>query len=411
MNDVAGDLCEPGALPRLLDRYAASVARCGPVVVACAAGRDVVTASVNGFCDQPAPIGCLAKLLTATLVLERAKRGVIALDAAVNDLLGVAVDGLRGVTPRHLLEHTHGLDDSLLAAPRHVRAFIDRGELVSRVGALVRWVPPGAAYSYGNAGAWLLAALLERAHRRTFASLVRDELLAPLGVDGSWLAANAGVTCAALGTGLAVPATALVRFALHAAQNDELGARITPLPGWHPLERGIVLGFKTAGGGWLGHQSVWPGASTFLRVQPQRRVALAVVAHEQPAALVALGVLGKHFPELFAGRTSVPAEPRAQLLPGRYEQAAHVVAVTAAAHGLRVEAWDRDERGVQCGQRTSAALVPAGGIWFARPATGLAPYLEAVPGADGAVWLWNGRVLLRRARQTRDGLVNLGGRR
>lgn len=397
MDEVTAELCEAGVLQRQLERYAAAAAGCGHVAVAFAAGPDAVTASVHGPADDPAPIGCLAKLLTATLVIAGAKGGVLALDAAVADILGAPGEALRGVTVRHLLEHTHGLDDSLLAAPRHVGGFVDRGELLSRVRALVRWAPPGAAYSYGNAGAWLLGMLLERVQGRSFATLVRDELLAPLRIEGAWRDANAGGLCAALGTGLALTAEQLVRFALHAQQLDGLGASITPLPGWHPLERGIALGFKSAGGGWLGHQSVWPGASTFLRVHAQRRLALAVVAREQPAALVALGALGKHFAELFAGRTRVPAEPRAQLLPGRYEQAAHVVSIAATPHGLRAEAWDRDERGAQRSERTSATLVRAGCIWFARPASGLVPYLEAVPGANGAAWLWNGRVVLRRA--------------
>jgi CubicO group peptidase (beta-lactamase class C family) len=396
MNEVAAELCEPQVLQRLLERYAAATAAgCGPVVVAFAAGPDVVTASVHGSRDRPVPIGCLAKLLTATLVIRRAKRGVLRLDAAVADLLDARAEALRGVTVRHLLEHTHGLDDSLLAAPRHVRGFIDRGELRSRAEALLRWAPPGTAYSYGNAGAWLLAALLERMHGRTFATLVRRELLAPLRSDGLGRDANTGEWCAALGTGLALTAEELVRFALQAA-DDGLDAPITPLPGWHPFERGIALGYKSADGGWLGHQSVLPGAWTFLRVHPRRRLALAVVAHEHPAVLAALGVLGKHLPELFAGRTTVPAEPRAQLVPGRYEQAAQVVAIAATPDGLRADAWDRDERRAQRGERTSTTLVRAGSIWFARPATGLVPYLEVVPAVDGAAWLWNGRVLMRR---------------
>jgi CubicO group peptidase (beta-lactamase class C family) len=396
MDEVTAELSEAGVLQRQLERYAAAVS-CGPVAVAFAAGTVVVTASVHGPRGRPAPIGCLAKLLTATLVTRGASRRALAPDAAVAGLLDVPGEALHGVTVQHLLEHTHGLDDSLLAAPRHVRGFIDRGELLSRVTAPLRWAPPGAAYSYGNVGAWLLAALLERMHGRTFATLVRDELLAPLRIEGWWRDGNAAGLCAALGTGLALSAEELVRFALHAVENDGLGAPITPLPGWHPLERGIALGFKSAGGGWLGHQSVWPGASTFLRVHPQRRLGLAVVAHEQPAALVALGALGKHLAELFAGRTRVPTEPRARLLPGCYEQAAHVVAIAATPHGLRAEAWDRDERGAQRGQRTRAALVRAGCVWFARPASGLVPYLEAIPGLDGATWLWNGRVVLRRA--------------
>jgi CubicO group peptidase (beta-lactamase class C family) len=394
MDEVAAELCEAGVLQRLLERYAAATS-CGPVAVALAAGPVAVTASVHGPADRPAPIGCLAKLLTAALVARSARRGALALDAAVADLLEAPSGALRGVTVRHLLEHTHGLDDSLLAPPRHVRGFTDRSELLSRAQALLRWAPPGLAYSYGHAGAWLLAAVLEKLHERTFAALVRDELLAPLRSD-SRCGATAEPWCAALGAGVALTAEDLVRFALAATQNDGFGAPITPLPGWHPLECGIALGFKVAGGGWLGHQSVWPGASTILRVHPPRELALAVVSREQPAALVALGVLGKRFPELFAGLTRVPAEPRAQLLPGCYEQAAHVVAVAVTPQGLRAEAWARDERGVRSGQGVSAVLVRAGCVWFARPASDLVPYLEAVPGVAGAACLWNGRVVLRR---------------
>ena len=302
MDDPAAGLCETGAMQRLLERQAA-LARRGHVAAAFMCGSRVATASVDGDNEGAAPIGCVAKLLTAALVSAAVARGDLSFDAGVCELLARDVAALRGVTVRHLLEHTHGLDDSLLSAPRYRHDFIDADELCSRVAALTRWAPPGAVYSYGNAGAWLVAAVLERVRDRAYAALVRAELLAPLGLERACCAA--APPCPAMGAGLSLTAKQLVRFGLHALENDRCiaAAPITPLPGWHPLEKGICLGWKSAGAGWFGHQSSWPGASIYLRVHPQRKLALAVVAREQPAAIVALSVFSRHFAELFERRT------------------------------------------------------------------------------------------------------------
>jgi CubicO group peptidase (beta-lactamase class C family) len=403
MSKDAFELCEPGALQRALERYTAAAGR-GYAAVAFAAGGKVTTASVNGTPDRRAPVGCVAKLLTATLVTGGARRGDFALDAPVTELLGVAPDALHGVTVRQLLEHTHGLDDSLLAAPRHASGFIERRELMQRVAALARWARPGEHYSYGHGGAWLLAAMLERVRGRTFAALVRDELLGSFAIEGARATAE---LCAALGTGLALTAEELARFGLHALASDAavVAAPIAPLPGWHPLERGVCLGWKAASGGWFGHQSVWPGASIYLRVQPAARFALAVVAAKQAAALVALGLFGEHFAELFDGRARLPAEQRGPLPPGTYAQAAQVVSVASTPRGLCAEAWQVEAGGAQRGSRSLATLVPVGGVLFALPSNELVPYLEAIEAAPNEVWLWNGRVVLRGARDQAAGAI------
>ena len=201
--------------------------------------------------------------------------------------------------------------------------------------------------------------MLEQLGGREYAALVRDELLAPLGVEG----AAAAPLCPATGSGLSLTAEELARFGLHALENNAFiaGAPITPLPGWHPLERGICMGWKSAGAGWFGHQSVWPGSSIYLRAHAQRKLAFAVVARERAAAIVALGVFGRHFAELFDGRTRLPGESgpagRDASPLGVYAQAARVVVVAATPRGLSAEAWERDEHGVQRGLRTRAALV------------------------------------------------------
>jgi CubicO group peptidase (beta-lactamase class C family) len=391
MDDVAA-LCKPGALQQLLERHAAA-APCAHVDVAFVCGTAVATASIGS--GRAAPIGCLAKLLTATLIASAIERGELDVDSQVGPQLDGGGEAVCGVTVRHLLEHTHGLDDSLLAAPRHERGFVDRAELLRRVARLERWASPGAAYSYGNLGAWLLGALLERLRDRPFAALVHDELLAPLG------AALCGeAVCAATGAGLRLTAAQLARFGLRAlAERAPIAAApITPLPGWHPLERGICRGWKAAGSGWFGHQSVWPGAASYLRAHAQRELALAVVARDQAASLVALALFGRVFPELFEGRHRVPAAraPGADAAFGVYAQAARVIAISSTEHTLIADGWERDEHGAAKTPAAQASLVALGDVLLARPATELMPYLQRVAGEQGADWLWNGRFVLRR---------------
>jgi CubicO group peptidase (beta-lactamase class C family) len=350
------------------------------------------------------PIGCVAKLLTATLVRRAAARGALDLDGGAAPLLGAAGEALRGVTLRQLLEHSHGLDDSLLAPPRYEHGRIDRPELVRRVGALERFARPGAAYSYGHVGAWLAAAILERTHARAFAALVREELLRPLGCDAARRDSDTTPLCAASGSGLVLTAEQLARFGLLALTSDDslAGAPITPLPGWHPLERGVCLGWKYFGAGWFGHQSVWPRASIFLRVQPQRRLAFVVIASEEAAALVALAVFGSRLAEVFEWRT-MPSRGEAsdaavaEDAPGTYEQAARVVAIVRVPHGLQVETWERDEHGAPRGAPRRASLAPIRGVLFGKPASEHLPYAELVASESGGRWLWNGRCVLRRA--------------
>jgi hypothetical protein len=397
-NADAAELADPAVLRRLLSPRSGT-ARPGRIAVAFACDTRVATVSVG---DAPptasSPLGCLAKLLTATLVRDAAKRGAFAFDDAVAPLLGTELEALRGVSVRHLLEHTHGLDDSLLAAPRYARGFIDREELLRRVNGLARFSGPGTVYSYGHAGAWLAATILERVHGRAFGALVRDRLLDALAIDGVWSDAGAPRLCAATGAGLALTAEELVRFGSRAlAHGGSLAAEpIAALPGWHPLERGVCLGWKHAGAGWFGHQSAWPGASSYLRVQPERRLALAVVASTQAAALVALGVFGARLKELFESAAPPPNGRPASDVPGVYEQAARSVTIAATPRGLVAETCERDEHGVPRGVPARALLVPARGVLFAQPAREHLPFVELVPGANGTPWLWNGRCVLRR---------------
>ena len=116
----------------------------------------------------PIRVGCLAKLFTAMLARHAFDARRLAPDEQVSNLLpaGAARRALGGISVRQLLEHTHGLDDSLLSTmPRDLRGRVDIEALALELRAAAPLAPPGLLYSYGNAGAWVIAAVLERLKR------------------------------------------------------------------------------------------------------------------------------------------------------------------------------------------------------------------------------------------------------
>ncbi len=410
---TVADLARPASLARALaDAFDGVGERCAFVGLRC--GLELASAFVadgGGGSDvphAPLPVGCLAKLLTATLATQMLAKARIDVETHLVDL--VAVDGsrpaLERVRLRHLLEHTHGLDDSLIDAPALVDGFIDVRDLARRASGAPPLAQPGDVYSYGGVGAWLMAATLERLAARPYPELLRDELLAPLGipVDSRW-PAHGQRLCPANGGGLALTIADWLGFLRFAAANSSLSdggkrgpAPITPLPGWNPLERGIRLGWKYHGGGWFGHQSVWPRSSALVRVNPRRGIELGVLSRDHAASVVAARVFGDALPELFELRMPPPLPRGAlvdtQLYVGRYASAALHVELRASGDALELCVDNRVR-----GARQRATLSPAAAhTFFVRPAAIESfPYVQLVAAADrGLAYLWNGRFVLPR---------------
>jgi hypothetical protein len=371
--------------------------RCGAVGACVALGRRV---GASGPLHLPIRVGCIAKLFTALLARHAFEARRIAPDEQISDLLpiGAARRALGGITVRQLLEHTHGLDDSLSSTmPRDSRGWVDIEALALDLRAAAPLATPGALYSYGNAGAWLIAALLERLGSRSYAVQLAETLLEPLGVGALGCAAS---ICPSTGGELALDPTDLLNFVAESTfaapdfwPDDACAGDYgfaTPVPGWNPLERGVYLGWKYYGAGWLGHQSVWPRQSVLVRVHPRRRLALMAASSDHPAAVVAARVFGAYLPELFELR--VPARPNATQEPpvGKF-----------TSRAWRVDVRHVDGESELCARRSDTsgecsailrAVTPS--LWLTRPVLSMFPHVELVE-LDRA-YLWNGRFVLPR---------------
>ncbi len=150
----------------------------------------VATGVLNLRSGQPATadsvfqIGSITKVWTATLVMQLVDEGLLDLDAPVVTHLPAFTltdaDHAAAVTPRHLLSHTSGIDGDLFLDTGRGDDALER--YVAAMADLAPVHPVGATMAYGNSGYSLLGRLVEVLRGATFDAVVRERLLAPLGL-------------------------------------------------------------------------------------------------------------------------------------------------------------------------------------------------------------------------------------
>lgn len=149
--------------------------------------RDGRLAHLAAAGDTPAPgpdtqyrIGSISKTLTATLVLRLRDAGALALD----DLLYRHLPGtpVGGVTIRQLLGHVSGLQREPAGEWWERSAGGDVAALIEGLSADKLSRPPYRSYHYSNLAYGLLGALLSAVTGRSWWTLVREQLLGPLGM-------------------------------------------------------------------------------------------------------------------------------------------------------------------------------------------------------------------------------------
>ncbi|MEV4254175.1 serine hydrolase domain-containing protein [Spirillospora sp. NPDC049652] len=131
--------------------------------------------------------GSLAKVYTATLVMRLADTGALDLDAPAADVLPEFVtpdpDVTEEITVRRLLSHTGGMTNDFTHDT-------GRGDdCLARYVEALRNVsldcPPGTTLSYGSSGYVVLGRIVETLTGQTWDRALRDQVLAPLGLEHS----------------------------------------------------------------------------------------------------------------------------------------------------------------------------------------------------------------------------------
>ena len=107
------------------------------------------------------PIASVTKPLTATLAMKMVEMGNFSLDTPVAEYISeFGQKGKNSITPRHLLTHTSGLSDSLVAQNGKPKPTCF-DEVINRISEQPLMFKPGTDFSYSTPAFEVLVALIQ----------------------------------------------------------------------------------------------------------------------------------------------------------------------------------------------------------------------------------------------------------
>ncbi len=317
-------------LPALLAEHrvpgAAIAVSVGGNVIDLAAGVLSKATGVDATADSVFQVGSITKLWTSTLVMQLADEGKLELDAPVRQYLpefSVADEqAAAAITVRQLLCHTAGFEGDI---------FTDTGpgdDCVEKYVATLDTVPqlfaPGEMFSYNNAGFCVLGRIVEVLRGKQFDACLREHVFTPLGLTHAANGAQEAIlyraavghlqqepedepqpapvwslarSNAPAGSMLTMRPRDLLAFArmhmsggrapdgtsvLSEANVTAMQARQVELPNLGLMGTAWGLGwelFDWPGGAVIGHDGGTIGQSAFLRLVPDRDVAIALLTN------------------------------------------------------------------------------------------------------------------------------------
>ena len=131
-------------------------------------------------------LASLSKQFTATAVMLLEADGKLAYDDSIAALIPELPAYARGVTVRHLLNHTSGLPDYERFVPDTQTAQVLDREIPGLIArAADTLFPPGTRYAYSNTGYALLALVVERVSGQRYADFLQARIFRPLAMTGT----------------------------------------------------------------------------------------------------------------------------------------------------------------------------------------------------------------------------------
>lgn len=150
--------------------------------------RDVTTGTLFRLCSVTKP-------MTSTVAMSLVEEGALDLDRPVveqlPDLALADADTRAGLTLRHLLTHTSGLEGEWRGdLERYGRNDDALARLVADYPRLAQYAPLGRYWGYCNTGYWLAGHLVATVSGRSYEDVLRERVFAPLGMSTAALAAE-----------------------------------------------------------------------------------------------------------------------------------------------------------------------------------------------------------------------------
>ena len=138
-------------------------------------------------------IGSTSKQFTATAIMMLVEEGKVRLDDTITKYFPEAPQAWRGITIRHLLTHTSGIQNHV-AVPHWLDVFRtnlafetapSRNELLKMFFKLPLEFQPGETWAYDNTGYYLLGIIIEKASGKSYWQFLDERIFKPLGMNAT----------------------------------------------------------------------------------------------------------------------------------------------------------------------------------------------------------------------------------
>jgi D-alanyl-D-alanine carboxypeptidase len=138
-------------------------------------------------------IGSNTKQFTAAAIMMLVEEGKVRLDDSVTKYFAEAPRAWRGITIRHLLTHTSGIQNHV-AVPDWLDVFRTnlkfetappRDELLKMFFKLPLEFQPGETWAYDNTGYYLLGIVIEKASGKSYWQFLDERIFKPLGMNAT----------------------------------------------------------------------------------------------------------------------------------------------------------------------------------------------------------------------------------
>jgi CubicO group peptidase (beta-lactamase class C family) len=165
------------------------VAENGQVIYKRGFGQAVINENIANAPDTRFRIASLTKAFTAMLIMQLVEEEKMELDDCISDFLE-DYPGNKGdlINMHHLLSHTSGIPD-YVNFPVFWKEYNTRlnspDELITLFADSTLEFVPGAGSRYSNSNYVLLGKIIEQVSGKSFASLLKEKILGPLGMTNS----------------------------------------------------------------------------------------------------------------------------------------------------------------------------------------------------------------------------------
>lgn len=139
-------------------------------------------------------VGSITKTFTAVLTMQAVEKNKLKLNQPLSDFFP-KVKNANKITIRHLLNHQSGIFNITNTKDYFEwhKTKISKDDILQKIYTFESNFEPGTTTEYSNSNYILLSYILEKIHKKSFADLIKNQIVKPLNLKNTYLAVDAQV--------------------------------------------------------------------------------------------------------------------------------------------------------------------------------------------------------------------------